>query len=420
MLKAGVCQVDISPEKGVGLAGYPHCPRPNKGVHDPLYAACIYLNNGKDEIVFVTLDLLYFGKQYVQQIRSKFTQKIMFTATHTHSGPWASELLASEKEDGIRIDEAYMASLLAKLESAIREAISNPFDAKIATAVGHCGAEAGVGGNRRDLDGPCDPTVNVLAVSDLSGEVRGILVNYALHPTYLHSDNELCSADYPAYIRRYFHFAYKNAVVLFAQGTSGNQSSRYFRVAQNFEEAARVGTTIACEAHNVIRDAAFTDQLSLTIRSKEIELPMKAFPNMDEAKKLLYAAQEEVERVKEADYLTRWNASLALYGAQNAVTYARLAGEHYTSPELPCEVMTVILNDTAIVGIQGEIFVEYGLAIKELSPHALTFVFEVTNGTTPGYVYTKQAYIDGGYEVGTSMLAPDAGDAIINTVKELL
>ena len=45
MLKAGIALVDISPDKGVQMAGYPHCPRPNIGIHDPLYCGALHLDN---------------------------------------------------------------------------------------------------------------------------------------------------------------------------------------------------------------------------------------------------------------------------------------------------------------------------------------------------------------------------------------
>ena len=68
---------------------------------------------------------------------------------------------------------------------------------------------------------------------------------------------------------------------------------------------------------------------------------------------------------------------------------------------------------------QGEIFVEFGLAMKEASPSAKTFVFEVSNGSLPGYLFTPDAVADGGYEVGTSIFTGEAGGAIVDTVKKL-
>jgi len=87
MLIAGTAIIDISPEKGVELAGYPHSPRPNTGVHDPLYAACLYLNDGTADVALVTMDLLFFGKSYVKKIRERTGKTVMFTTSHTHSGP---------------------------------------------------------------------------------------------------------------------------------------------------------------------------------------------------------------------------------------------------------------------------------------------------------------------------------------------
>ena len=66
---AGAAYYDMSPPKGVRLAGYPHFPRCNTGIHDPLYAACLYLNDGETEIAVVTLDILFFSKKYTAQVR---------------------------------------------------------------------------------------------------------------------------------------------------------------------------------------------------------------------------------------------------------------------------------------------------------------------------------------------------------------
>ena len=60
MLRAGTGLAVITPPQGLALAGYPHYERNNTGAHDPLYAACLYLNDGKEELALVTLDLLFF------------------------------------------------------------------------------------------------------------------------------------------------------------------------------------------------------------------------------------------------------------------------------------------------------------------------------------------------------------------------
>lgn len=421
MLKAGISIIDISPEKGVQLAGYPHCPRPNKGIHDSVYASSLYLFDGETEIIFVTLDLLSIGKEIVTQLRKKFNKNIMFTASHTHSAPWASEPLASEKSEGITCDENYIKQLRTKLEKVISESIENIFDAKLGTFAGHCGSKQGVGGNRREKNGLCDPSVNVLAVKDSTDTVRACLLNYALHPTFLHAENELVTADYPAFVRRFLNFAQPKAVFMFAQGTSGDQSSRYHRITQDFEEAARVGTTLGVEVNNCINKMVYSNDIKIKVNSIQIgDLPMKTFPTIEEAEKMVEKAVAEFKASKDKDYITMRNAELAMFGAQNTLSFAKMADSKYVSPELPCEVQTVAFNDTLIVAIQGELFVEYGLEIKKLSPYAKTFVFEVSNGYLPGYIYTKEAGAEGGYEVGTSMFADNAGDVLLKKIRSML
>ncbi len=420
MLKAGVALVDISPWPGIPMAGYPHCPRPNIGIHDPLYCAALYLNNGKEEMVMVTMDLLFFGKKYCRAIREKIGKNIMFTTSHTHSGPWSSTPLASEIAEGCFDDPAYIAELLPKVEACIREAMANPFDAKIGTGIGHCGKEQGIGGNRRDKDGLQDPTVNVIAVKDMEDTVRGVLLNYALHPTYLHAENLYVTADYPGYIRRYIRYAYPEAVFMFAQGTSGNQSSRYFRTGQDFEEAARAGTTLGVEVYHTVESLDFTQDIEIEFKNKELDLPVRSFPPVEEARAEMERARAAFAQMPEDNYIEKRNCELAMFGAENEFYYAELAeNSDVRDAELPCEVMTLRLGDTLICGLQGEIFVEYGLELKAASPYAKTFVFEVTNGTLPGYVFTPEAIAEGGYEVGTSIFTGEAGSAIVDGIKSL-
>ena len=145
---------------------------------------------------------------------------------------------------------------------------------------------------------------------------------------------------------------------------------------------------------------------------------MKRFPPLDEALEVEAAATATFEAAKSKDYITMRNAELALFGAQNTVSFARLGSGGYTSPELPLEVQLTGLNDTIIVAVQGELFVELGLAIKAASPAAKTFVIETSNGYAPGYLYTREAAETGGYETGTSMFAPDAGEFLIEKIKE--
>lgn len=423
MLKAGVAIKDISPKKGVEMSGYPHCPRPNEGIHDPLYATALYLDDGENQLVWVTFDLLYFGKPFTKEMRRRFPGlQIMFTTSHTHSGPWSSTPWASEYEDGSDNDPEYIAFLLDTVEKLIKEAMESPFDASLGTEVGHCGAEQGVGGNRRHPDGPADPSVNVLAVKDEKQRVRCVLLNYALHPTYLHAESLLVTADYPGYIRGYLKYAAPDAIFMFAQGTSGNQSSRYFRTGQNYDEACRVGTTLGVEVFHCLERMKYSSDVKIKYATREVEMPLRTFPPLDVAEKNMEEARKAFYETDDSNYIRKRNAELTMFGAENEYSYAKYENEHGTldMSELPCEVGVVLIGDTLIFASQGEIFVEYGLELKKESPYEKTFVFEVTNGSLSGYIYTPDAVEEGGYEVGTSMFTPDGGKVIMKNLLELM
>ncbi|MHB1454165.1 MAG: hypothetical protein ACYCYM_09485 [Saccharofermentanales bacterium] len=421
MLKAGVSIKDISPEKGVQLAGYPHCPRPNTGVHDPLFASCLYLDNGCNNVTIVTLDLLYIGKIYVRKLREKLGGDILFCASHTHSGPWTSTPLASELAENVTVDEKYIEFLIRSIEQIVYEARRDIFSAKVASFVGKCGSEQGVGGNRRIKGGLADPSVNVLSVVDCNNIVRACWLNYTLHPTFIHADSTLVTADYPAYVRRFLKFAHPEAVFLFSQGTSGNQSSRYHRIAQDYEEAARVGSTLGVEVFHCLEKSVYSDEVEINVMNTEVELPIRKFPDLEIAWRNRKTAQEKFMNMSDEDYIEKRNAELAMFGAENIFTFAEMAANGtMNSDELPCEIQTITIGDTLIVAIQGELFVEYGLAIKDISKYPKTFVCEVSNGSLPGYIYTPEAGIEGGYEVGTSVLSDAAGDVVLDALKQLL
>ena len=62
------------------------------------------------------------------------------------------------------------------------------------------------------------------------------------------------------------------------------------------------------------------------------------------------------------------------------------------------DVQVVALDEVALVGLPGEIFVETGFAIAEASPFELTLPVGYANGSI-GYVPTSEEVPYGGYEV---------------------
>ena len=434
MLKACMKRVEITPPKGLELAGYPHYPRYNEGAHDPLYAACMYLENDGEIAVMVTLDLLFFSKKHVKSVRENVNalcgipkDSIMISCSHTHSAPWAAGRLDIESlEAGAQQPKEYVAELIDKIANLIVDAKNNAYPAKFTSGTAICGEEEEIGGNRRKKGGPHDPLVSVMAIKNESDNITGIMVNYTLHPTFIHEWSNVCTADYPCYLKIQLEELIPNAVVGFAQGTSGNQSSRYYRKGESYDEAERVGRTLGKAAFSVLKKAEWTENLPIKTANDTIEYEIRDFGTEEELIKQvehdkavyeeLYAKYGKSENRDE--YYLWQNANLKCLGSEDQLGYIRLRKKgikiELLEEENPCEIQILRLGETLVIGIQGEIFVEYGLYLKAMAGFGTVIVNELSNGVAPGYLYTPESLVTGGYETDTSMIAETFGRKLID------
>jgi neutral ceramidase len=72
-----------------------------------------------------------------------------------------------------------------------------------------------------------------------------------------------------------------------------------------------------------------------------------------------------------------------------------------------------------VVTLPGEMFVEYGLMMKNFSPFDNTIIVEMANNGV-NYVPNKKAFSQGGYEVENSRLAPGGGEMLAEVAIEML
>jgi hypothetical protein len=87
---------------------------------------------------------------------------------------------------------------------------------------------------------------------------------------------------------------------------------------------------------------------------------------------------------------------------------------------VPLEVQAFRLDDdTAIVTLPSEIFVNLGLTIKAKSPFKTTLVIELANESV-AYIPTKQAFSEGSYEVTNSRVERGTGEKLVEAAVGLL
>ena len=85
---------------------------------------------------------------------------------------------------------------------------------------------------------------------------------------------------------------------------------------------------------------------------------------------------------------------------------------------MPAEVQVFSIGEWRFVAWPGEVFIEYGLNVKERLPN--TFVISLANGTLQGYISTPEAIAAGGYEAFSGIFAPESGQMLADKTLEII
>jgi len=432
MLHVGCAEVDISPPMGVRMTGFWH-DRHSTGIHDPIFARAMVLDNGNRQICFATCDVLSIRRSTVLKVRQAVQDRtgmapdeVAISATHSHYGPGVSQLWTKD----LGPDPDYVAFFEEKLTDVICQAFESRRPARVGAGWGF---EGKLSFNRRFVmreggtrmhpppgstdilyqEGPVDPEVGVLCARDADGRAMGYIVNFACHVTTCGSDSDV-SADFPGYLATALKEQRgESCVGLFANGCCGNlcQIDVYDPDAprSGHDLAEKIGRRLAEHACALEGEMTFADDLALDARSTVVPMPIR------------HLSDELIEWAKGVQS----DPDPDQYSLQDR-TYAamtlELAEEKRHAPMTDAEVQAFRLGDIGWVMLPGEIFTEFGLDIKLRSPAKRTFVTELANGIV-GYVPTRRAFEGGGYEPRTansSRLAPVAGEMMVETAHALL
>jgi neutral ceramidase len=430
VITAGYSKTCISPPVGSPLAGFAARQGVSQGIHDDLFARALVLANGETVIALVSVDLLALSSDFIKRVRDGIQRRtgidpesVMIASTHTHAGPVTITTFFNPEES---VDSTYMASLAVAVEQSVTNAWRTRFPAKVGVGVAKVN---GVGVNRRSPDQrPVDEQVGIIKVDDFNDRTRAVLINYSCHPTVLGPDNLLVTGDFPNFAIEELETSIgPDGFAMFVNGTQGNISMGHsselsaigvITPGRTFERAAELGHLLADATRRALPEIATSDAPALSALTMPVNLPLKHYPPLEEANKSLTHADKLLER------LTAAGAPLEeIMPAKTQRLYASItnfyAREALALPDgaLPIELQGFRLGEAVFVAIPGEVFVEIGLTLKRRSPH-MTFVFGIANGYI-GYLPTREAYAEGGYEVVSSKCQPAAADILIEKVANL-
>ena len=434
-LQAGSAHRDISPGKPVALYGYPHVERISTGIHDPLLATALVLKNDRQTVIMASLDLLMIEPPFARDVRGAVGRAlgireacVLIGCTHTHSGPVTSRLLAWSGDLTIpEPDKGYLDVVKRQTVAAAVAAMESIKPAELQWT--HADA-TGVGGNRLHKDGPTDPECGILAVRDARTRAMvAVSLIYGMHPTVLHEDSTLVSSDFPHYTRLHLRECLgKGITVLYHTAPCGNQSPRHFLNGQTLAEAERLGRKLGAAAVGALRglpEPGWSAEPLLDALLAQVDLPRRRSQPPDAARALLDEYRSTYQRLKAAGAPRSEvrTAECAVFGAECAVGLAEAAGRGEVDRLLaryePIEAQGLRIGDVCVVGLPGECFTEYALAIKRAAGPR-TFVVSLVNGELQGYIVTPEALAAGGYEATNAVFAPEAGNVLVRTALGLV
>jgi hypothetical protein len=437
-LKIGAAEIDITPPVGHRMAGY-FDERLATGIHDPLKAKAIILQQGTQQIALVFCDLVGLSLNVTTNARSKASEKtgipisnIMICATHSHTGPlfddvrrhYFHELAVAEHGSDPQEKIYYPAFLIERLVEVIVEAHAKLHAAQLEAGIA---TQENLTFNRRYLmkngkvafnpgqlnpnivrpAGPSDPDVGILLARDAPSKqpFAGATI-FAMHSDTM--GGSLYSADYAYYLQQTLRQKFGDEFIsAFGAGTCGDLNHINVNKKEPFkgpEVTERLGSTLGHTVLDASTRLSLIDHPSLAVRTKTLQVPLQ-----EVTQEQLADARSKISKLGDTntDFFVK-------------VVAVKVLDLAMRGPTCPMEVQVFQLDpDTAIVCLPCEIFVELGLAIKHASPFKKTMVISICNDR-PSYVPTKKAFTEGSYEVTNARVKPGAGEMLVEAAIELL
>lgn len=432
MLKAAKGKVIITPSPGTPMAGNIRLDNRSRGVHDDLYCNVLILKDNDTKICLLGFDLI--GLEFVtcNEIKNRIEKStdipsgnIVIWATHTHSGPDTGMRMYQGTGEEVA---AYLETMTVKVTSEVIRADGRYEEVSLkagSTTV------ADLSFNRRlvkkdgsvvmnfeefvpdeiiGTTGPVDKELITLSVWDKDNRLFALLVNFALHPAILVGYKWLISKDYINYLDEYISDHYgKQVITLFANGAEGNINHLNYldqNQLRNFSEAKRVGRKLGKHVNKSVRCSTVLDG-KIRFVSEKVALPLREITQQE---------KEWADMVLERDK----DLSEDMFDGIPDKTYARMIKDMLVRSDKECETVLqgMAVHNFAFVTFPGEVYVEFGLKVKESSPYSYTMIIGLANSQA-GYIPARESFGQGGYEVRTawsSQLDHDAGDILVNLI----
>lgn len=220
----------------------------SEGILSPLYCTAVTIELNGIKLCFASIDLAMMDREGSEYIKEKVSEKtfidkdsIFIGATHTHSGPEFQVDSSFSNEKGKGASPEYREFLIETIINTMLESGNN---LKSASAYFGKAMIDGYYGNRNDINGPSDKSVNLIQFRDESENAVLTMVNLTCHATVLGPHNLLISSDLHGAVRGKLEEELKCQVFMM-QGAAGDMSNRQYRKGEDSKELEYMSSGIA-------------------------------------------------------------------------------------------------------------------------------------------------------------------------------
>ncbi|MFM2142112.1 MAG: hypothetical protein RLZZ476_656, partial [Verrucomicrobiota bacterium] len=410
--RAGVATVDISPTEFPRIIAGGFLEGRGEKLADKLFVRSFVLDDGKMKIAFAIVDTCMMEQSLIDEAKGIAAKqcgipvdRMMVSATHTHSAPAAMGCL------GTRKDTVYAKFLTPKIAEAIVAAnaalqparigwgsyddwehthnrrwirlpgkeVVDPFGQPTGRANMHPGYLS------KDVvgpSGPVDPQLSVIALQTLDGKPLGVLANYSQH----YFGTAPVSADYFGLFCK--HLAAKLGqqgdgngpfVCAMSQGTSGDQMWMDYGAEKKTITIDTYASEVADSAIKALQTVKYVDHAPLGMIEKTLELKYR----VPDEKRLTWARpiaakiENDLPKSKEE-------------------VYAREALILHERQKTNVKLQAIRIGDLSIATLPNEVYAITGLKLRAASAFKTHFNIELANGAE-GYIPPMEQHQLGGY-----------------------
>lgn len=470
-LKMGWAQGDITPEQPVLLRGLFHA-RVSEGVMDPLTVTAWAIKSGEEAVVLVSCDLISISDSLRDRVRLHVSklgtagldpQKVIISATHTHTAPEVHEGFGLEL--GTMEIEDYIGFAAERIAQTVRNAWEGRQPGSIAYGMG----TVVVGSNRRWVDhqgkaymrgqlrpdvidtfrhveGYEDHSLNLVATYNGQGQLTGLIINVS-STAQLSENLFVISADWWHETRQALREVYGEGLFVLPQSSAaGEITPFYYEAAAHNRMFELKGRTVREEyAQRIVRavqdvapyiqETADSSPL-LMHRVETLQVPANKLTEEHaesarrDAERWQAEYEKELRRIEEDPELrkrSRWYT--AVTNAYRRMNWNSRVVTRYEQqkqcdlPVLPAEIHVLRLGEIVFATVPYELYLDYGIQMKVRSKALQTFIVELTGSGS--YLPSARSVSGGGYGSvpASNPVGPEGGqyvvEYIVDTIKQL-